>query len=135
MCHEKATLPGHLAEPNANGREGVSGKEVINPSAFALQMVRMHNSNETLSIHLQEKSLGDNSANHDTVSTVLRVLTRTIGVICSSQYLQSNRDRVQTLKLSNNLITISLYRDRQTARARDGKYCAVPVLLPGLTPG
>ena len=33
----------------------------------------------------------------------------------------------ETLKLSNYLITISLYRDRDKALAhRDGKYCAIP---------
>ena len=38
----------------------------------------------------------------------------------------------QTLKHSNHLITISLYRDRDKALAhRDGKYCAIPGGPPG----
>ena len=97
-------------------------------------MVRMRTPIETYPIHLPEESLGDNSASSDTVSTVLRALTRSIEVICSSQYLQSNLDRVQMLKPSNYLITISLYRDSKTARARDGKYCAIPGGPPGLFP-
>jgi hypothetical protein len=68
------------------------------------------------------------------VTNKILLLTRSIEVICSSQYLQSNLDRVQMLKPSNNLITISLYRDSKIARARDGKYCAVPGGPPGLFP-
>lgn len=41
----------------------------------------------------------------------------------------------QTLKQSNYLITISLYRDPDKALAhRDGKYCAIPGGPPGQLP-
>jgi len=40
----------------------------------------------------------------------------------------------QTLKLTNYLSAVFLYRDSKTARARDGKYCAMPGGPPGLFP-
>jgi hypothetical protein len=61
---------------------------IFNPLAFEMQMVRICSPNETLSIHLHKESSGDNSATHDTVSMMQHVLTRSVGVICLSRYLQ-----------------------------------------------
>jgi hypothetical protein len=63
-------------------------RSIIIPLAFELQMVKICNPTETLPIHLQKELSGDNSASHDTVAILLHVLTRSIGVICLSQYLQ-----------------------------------------------
>ena len=53
-------------------------------------------------------------------------LTRSIGVICLSRYLQNLTVTVyQTLKQPNYLYTLVLYRDRRTSRTRQRKYCAI----------
>ena len=61
-----------------------------------------------------------------TVLILLRRLTRSVGVICLSQYLQVTLTGYETLKHSNHLSINYLYRDRDKALAhRDRKYCAI----------
>ena len=58
---------------------------------------------------------------------MLLTITRSVGVICLSQYLQVTLTGYETLKHSNHLSTNYLYRDRDKALAHhDGKYCAIP---------
>jgi len=53
MCHEKATLPDHLSESNANGKTDFSmNLAFINPSAFEMQMGKVSNQKRTIPSHL-----------------------------------------------------------------------------------
>src|SRR5659263_750132 len=81
---------------------------------------------------------------HDTVSIALHLITRSVGVICLSRYLQHlTLTGYKTLKQPNYLYTFVIYRDRNTSRTLLCKYSAIPggppgqlrALLPGQSTG
>ena len=78
----------------------------FNPLAFELQMANICDTDETVSIHLQKKTKVTNPQSHDTVSMMQHVLTRSVGVICLSRYLQHLT--VTGYKRLNNLIIYKL---------------------------
>src|SRR5659263_720019 len=64
---------------------------------------------------------------HDTVSIALHLITRSVGVICLSRYLQHlTLTGYKTLKQPNYLYTFVIYRDRKTSRTLLCKYRAIP---------
>src|SRR5659263_285781 len=69
------------------------------------------------------------------VNNITQLLTRSVGVICLSRYLQHlTLTGYKTLKQPNYLYTFVIYRDRKTSRTLLCKYRTIPGGPPGLFP-
>ena len=113
-----------------------SKKTNIIPLPFELQMVRAYNPDEPLSSHLQKKTYGDNSAIPWHVGNCV-TSTNTVGWGNKLVTVFANLTLIEykTLKPSNYLKTISLYRDRTiAARTLMAKTAPYPSCPPGLFP-
>src|SRR5659263_705482 len=68
---------------------------------------------------------------HDTVSMMQQLLTRSVGVICLSRYLQHLTLTGYKTLIQPNYLTFIIYRDRKTSRTLLCKYRAIPGGPPG----
>ena len=128
MCHLKALTPGIQTWPNANGKYVFIPKEALSTHLhlrckwwiFVIKMIHYQ------SICKKNRKV-TTPQTHDTASMMQHALTRSVGVICLSRYLQHlTLTGSQMLKHYNYLITNSIYRDRETSRTRLCKYRAIP---------
>ena len=118
------------------GKSLFSKMTTIIPLPFELQMVRAYTPDEPLSSHLQWKFYGDNSAIPWHVGNCV-TSTNTVGWgnKLVTVFANLTLTEYKTLKPSNYLKTISLYRDRTiAARTLMAKTAPYPSCPPGLFP-
>ena len=108
---------------------------IFDPLAFEMQMVRICNPNETISIHLHKESLGDTSAiKWHGVNGVTCTNSVSCGNLLITVFAYLILTKNKMLKQLNYLKSISLYRDRDKTLAPWRQKLCCTVLPPGLFP-